>query len=501
MSSINLTEMAFLYSAARRIAEGGGLDSIITTIINQLAEQLGLEGGIFAIRREGSISLFNGKSNESPELYRESLERVIHRGMPFSQAGFSREKLISLAPGMTFIAVPLTQDGKTSGAIGAIKRGIANRDELEHEALFLQTVAELICGTLLTRLQQENSLSELQVENAELKRTIFRLEEQGRCATIIGESAAIRTVFREIAQVAPADSTVIIRGETGSGKELVARAIHEKSMYHSGPFVAINCGALPDTLLESELFGYEKGAFTGALTARGGRFEEADGGTLFLDEIGELSLDAQTRLLRVIQERVVQRIGGGKQVPVKVRLVCATNRDLEKALKDGLFREDLYYRINVFPIAVPSLRERPDDIPLLVEHFMTKAVHSHHSHGYAIDSEAMRALIDYSWPGNVRELANTIERATLVTPSGKIGIAHLPFHILPTMSEHPKPTSLDEKVAEFEKKLIFDALKECRGNQGKTALFLDTTKRILLYKINKYNIDTRLFRQKISDGR
>lgn len=494
MNRLSLTKMDFLYTAAKEIAQNGDLNRIISSILTDLETIAGFTCGALAIVREGQISIQTADSKDNRELFRPALERVIHRNTALSQAGFSREKLIQLAPGMTLIAVPILKGAKAAGAISALKRGVANREELEHEVDFLSTFAELISGTILTRLQQEHSLSELQEENAELRRTLFRLEEQGRTTAIIGESNGIRQVFREIAQVAHAETTVLIRGETGSGKELVARAIHDKSSCSAGPFVAINCGALPDSLLESELFGYEKGAFTGALTSRAGKFEEANGGTLFLDEIGELSLDAQTRLLRVIQEKVVCRVGGGKPRDVSVRLVCATNRDLEKALTEGRFREDLYYRINVFPISVPPLRERSEDIELLVKHFLKTTTHHRHATGYEITEETLQILKEYPWPGNVRELGNTIERATLVTATGKIGIEHLPFHVIPTVKQARERRSLDHQVAEFEKKVITTALKISKGNQTKTAEYLDTTKRVLQYKIEKYNIDYKQFK-------
>ncbi len=500
MTQFSLTEMNLLYSSARTIAEGGDLNRIIKSILISLELETNFSEGSLAIIRDGHISIHTAESSDARDLFRPALERVIHRHAPLTQAGFSRDKLIKLAPGMTLIAVPILNGSKAAGSIGALKRGIANREELEHEVSFLTAVAELIAGTLLTRLQQEHSLTELQEENAELRRTLFRLEEQGRSSAIIGESVAIRQVFREIAQVAQSDTTVLIRGETGSGKELVARAIHDKSSCANGPFVALNCGALPDSLLESELFGYEKGAFTGAQSSRGGRFEEADGGTLFLDEIGELSLDAQTRLLRVIQEKEVARVGGGKSRAIAVRLVCATNRDLEKALSEGRFREDLYYRINVFPLTIPPLRERTDDIPLLVTHFLSLALHNTHHSRFEISTEAMETLCNYQWPGNVRELGNTIERATLVTATGSIGIEHLPFHVLPTMEHFMSRRSLEYQVEEFEKVVIENALKACKGNQTKAATYLETTKRILQYKIEKYQIDFRKFKSSNLQG-
>ncbi len=359
---------------------------------------------------------------------------------------------------------------------------------------FLVTLAELISGTLFERIRRESSLSQLKEENAEPRRTIFKLEEQGRSEFIVGNSAAMRQIYREIAQVSPADTTALIYGETGTGKELVAKAIHEKSFCSDGPFVALNCGALPDNLLESELFGYEKGAFTGAVQSRQGRFEEAHGGTLFLDEIGEMSLEAQTRLLRVIQEKEVQRVGGGRPRSVSVRLICATNKNLSDAVSNGTFREDLFYRINVFTITLPPLRERQSDISELINHFLRHSASSSKGHRYQVSQEAERVLLEYHWPGNVRELGNVIERATLITTDGVIHPEHLPPHFLPEVEKIRSDRSLDARVAQFEKEILEETLEMCEGNQRRTAEYLQTTKRVVQYKIEKYEIDYRTFK-------
>ena len=286
-----------------------------------------------------------------------------------------------------------------------------------------------------------------------------------------------------------------MRGESGTGKELIAHALHQHSPRAEKPFVRVNCAALPETLVESELFGYERGAFTGAQARRKGRFELADGGTLFLDEIGELSPSTQAKLLRVIQEREFERLGGTDTIRVDVRLITATNKDLERAQADGTFREDLYYRLNVFTICVPPLRDRKSDILLLADHFVEKYIRLHGRSIKRISTPAIDMLVSYHWPGNVRELENTIERAVLVA-DGDVIHGH---HLTPTLqtaeaSGTVVTGSLGEAVAAFEGNLIQDALKSTRGNRARAARLLNTTERIINYKIRRYGIDPRRFR-------
>jgi Nif-specific regulatory protein len=313
---------------------------------------------------------------------------------------------------------------------------------------------------------------------------------------MIGNSSTMREVYRQIAQVAPSGTTALLRGETGTGKELVARAIHEKSQVALGQFIAVNCAALPESLLESELFGHEKGSFTGALAKRIGRFEAADNGTLFLDEIGEMSMSAQGRLLRAIQEKEIQRVGGSESVHVNVRLICATNRNLEQEVKDGRFREDLYYRINVFTIILPPLRERGADVLLLADYFVRKYAASHHKTINRISTPAIDMISVYHWPGNVRELENVIERAVLVASGTAIEGHDLPptLQLKDNDMRGMRKDTFDDMVGLYERDIIIDALKDARGNQTKAAEILGTTKRIIQYKVTKYDIDYRRLR-------
>jgi Nif-specific regulatory protein len=287
----------------------------------------------------------------------------------------------------------------------------------------------------------------------------------------------------------------LITGDNGTGKELVARGLHEASPRRAAAFVEVNCAAIPSELIESELFGHMKGSFTGAFADRAGKFEQADGGTLFLDEIGELSPSTQAKLLRVLQGREFERLGGNETVRVDVRLITATNKDLEQALADGTFREDLYYRLNVFTIHVPPLRERKSDVLLLADTFVEKYARVHQRTIRRISTPAIDMLMAYHWPGNVRELENTIERAVLVA-DGDVIHGH---HLTPTLqtaeaSGTVVSRSLGEAVGVFESNLIQDALKSTRGNRAKAARLLDTTERILSYKVRRYGIDPRRFR-------
>jgi Nif-specific regulatory protein len=294
--------------------------------------------------------------------------------------------------------------------------------------------------------------------------------------------------------VAATNTTVLIRGESGTGKEMVAHAIHYNSPRANKPFIKISCAALPDSLIESELFGYEKGAFTGAETRKKGRFELAEGGTLFLDEIGDINLTTQVKLLRVLQEHEFERLGGTETIKVNVRMIAATNKDIERAIAAGTFREDLYYRLNVFPIFVPPLRERKADLLLLVDHFLEKFSAEHHKSIKRISTPAIDMLMSYHWPGNVRELENTLERSVLMCDGQVVHGHHLPPSLQTAeASGTVTRVSLSDAVAGFEKDLIQDTLKTTRGNRAKAARLLDTTERVLNYKVRKYAIDVKRF--------
>jgi Nif-specific regulatory protein len=305
----------------------------------------------------------------------------------------------------------------------------------------------------------------------------------------------MRQIYEQVAQVAGTNTTVLVRGESGTGKELIAHAIHYNSPRADKPLVKVSCAALPDSLIESELFGYEKGAFTGAESRKKGRFELAEGGTLFLDEIGDVNLATQVKLLRVLQHREFERVGGTETLKANVRLLAATNKDLERAIAAGTFREDLYYRLNVFAIFVPPLRERKADMLLLVDHFLEKFAREHRRSIKRISTPAIDMLMSYHWPGNVRELENTLERSVLMCDGEVIHGHHLPPSLQTAEASGTiTRVSLRDAVSGYEKDIIQDTLKTTRGNCAKAARLLDTTERIINYKVRRYGIDARRFR-------
>ena len=305
----------------------------------------------------------------------------------------------------------------------------------------------------------------------------------------------MKEVFEMIDKVSASDASVLIRGESGTGKELVANAIHYNSLRAEGPFIKVNCAALPETLIESELFGHEKGAFTGATQRRIGKFERAHGGTLFLDEIGTLSLAAQAKILRALQEKELERVGGDDTIKVDVRIITATNKPLEKALEKGSFREDLYYRLNIFPIYLPPLREKKTDILLLADYFLEKYRKKYKKDVKRITTPAIDMLMRYHWPGNVRELENCIERAMLLCNNHAVHSYNLPPSLQTAESSETVPSgSLFSALATFEKDFIIDALKNTRGNIAKAARLLDISERILGLRVKKYGIQSKQFR-------
>ncbi len=311
---------------------------------------------------------------------------------------------------------------------------------------------------------------------------------------IIGSSAVIRNIFTQILKVAPTDSTVLITGESGTGKELIASSIYEHSLRKGKPFVAINCVAIPEGLMESEFFGHEKGAFTGANTRKIGKFELADGGTVFLDEIGDMPLATQAKLLRALQEKEFERVGGTTPVRVDIRFIAATNKDLLQLIKDGKFREDLYFRLNVFSIALPPLRDRREDIAMLSAHFLENSTKP-----AKLSTAALQSLIGYNWSGNIRELKNTIERASILTEDGLIDVHHLPDNIRKgggdsIASALKERLPLDEQINLMEKEMIIGALKETGGVQVKAAGILGINQRSLWHRIKKHEINVEVFK-------
>ena len=411
-----------------------------------------------------------------------------HNGHQLAATVMASGKPVIVPP---FACVPITLNRKPAGTL-TVELSRAGARDHEGIASFLQIVASMIAQALRVGRAVDTDRQRLVEENTHLR---DELRERYDFSHIIGNSGPMRQVYEQITQVARTNTTVLIRGESGTGKELIAHAIHYNSARAAKPFVKVSCAALPDELIESELFGYEKGAFTGAHARKKGRFELAEAGTLFLDEVGDVSLSTQVKLLRVLQEREIDRLGGTEPVKVNVRLIAATNKDLEKAIAAGAFREDLHYRLNVFTIFVPPLRERKPDILLLADRFLEKYANEHHKSIKRISTPAIDMLTAYHWPGNVRELTNVIERAVLVCDASVIHGHHLP-PTLQTAESSGTVTNiaLQEAVNAYEKDLIMDALKTTRGNQTKAAKLLHSTERIINYKVRHYSIDCQRFR-------
>jgi two-component system response regulator AtoC len=343
---------------------------------------------------------------------------------------------------------------------------------------------------IVLALRKAEEREALRRENRALKEQI---QKDNQFESILAKSREMLEIFRTISKIADFKTTVLVTGESGTGKELVARALHARSARRSAPFVAINCGAIPENLLESELFGHKKGAFTDAAADRRGLFEEAHGGTLFLDEIGELPLNLQVKLLRVLQEETIRRLGESKDVKIDARIVAATHRDLAADVKAGRFREDLYYRINVLPIAIPPLRSRRDDVNLLVDHFIARNNARLGTRTRGVSTEARKQLLEYSWPGNVRELENTIERAMVLSESDVLEATDLPERIRDALDPvqvqlASGELSIKRTTAAIEQILIRRALQKTKGNRTRAADLLELSHRALLYKIKDYKI-------------
>ncbi|GAB4562432.1 MAG: sigma-54 dependent transcriptional regulator [Geothermobacteraceae bacterium] len=390
------------------------------------------------------------------------------------------ERIKALYPDLTVIM--MSGHGTIETAVRATKMGAFD---------FIEKPLSL--EKMLLAIQNGLKVVDLAEENRNLR------QQLGKDVEIIGTSAAIQELKRQIDVAAPTSGWVLITGENGTGKELVARSIHAKSKRAKGPFVEVNCAAIPEELIESELFGHEKGAFTGATSARRGKFDQANGGTLFLDEIGDMSLKTQAKILRILQERKFERVGGNRTIEVDVRVVAATNKNLEAEIEAGNFREDLYYRLNVLPFHVPPLRERREDIPMLADHFLRYFCSQESRDSKSLDRDALEALMNYNWPGNVRELKNIIERLVIMVADPVITRAHLPSGIVRARDEGHKSVlaSLDGDASfrtareEFEKEFLLRKLQEYDWNISRTAEAIEMERSNLHKKIKAYGIELR----------
>jgi Nif-specific regulatory protein len=490
-------DLPLLFEAGRLLVRHAGLEEAMGPLLALLADRSGLDGGVAALSmfddgevRVAAVSdpadaalagrrielgvgplgkvlastgpVFEGEGFAVPVI----LGGVALGALSFSRFACSRERALSLASSVASLVAE---------ALG-LRRRLAR-------AAALGTDAEGVAGPGHAVPQTPEPLCS---------------DEGWAPAAIVGRSAPMRELFSMIDRVAGTETTVLVTGESGTGKELVARALHERSSRAKKAFVAVNCAALPESVIESELFGHERGAFTGAQELRRGRFELADGGTLFLDEIGELSQAVQAKLLRVLQEGEFQRVGGSATLKTDVRVIAATNRDLEKEVAESRFRSDLFWRLNVFPLRVPPLRERRSDIVLLADHFAEKHGHRSGKPILRISSPAIDLLVTYHWPGNVRELENCIERAVILSTDSVIHAYHLPPSLQSADSTGTGPAStLDASLARLERELLVEALKICRGNAAAAARRLGVTERRMGLAIHRYGIDWRRFRTSV----
>jgi transcriptional regulator with GAF, ATPase, and Fis domain len=375
------------------------------------------------------------------------------------------------------VVFPLRHEGQIIGAISIACPGdcICVTKELDIVGMILAQSS----GAIRRAIAHEEEIRELRI----------RIEQSSGFSGLIGKAPQMQIIYKLIEDVAPTDATVLIQGESGTGKELVARAIHNNSLRKDRPFIVINCSAYPTTLLESELFGHEKGAFTGAIRQKTGRFEQADGGSVFLDEIGEISPTAQIKLLRILQSQKFERVGGENTLTVNTRILAATNKNLQREVKSGTFREDLFYRLNVIPIQLPPLRDRQNDIPLLARHFLQKFAEEQNTMVQRFSSEAMRQLLNYDWPGNVRELENSVEHATIIAKGKYVEVSDLPVANQQATSEVLQiPIGSHRSITGNEKRLLREVLDECRWNKKETAAKLGISRSTLYEKLKKYQI-------------
>ena len=499
-----LTELSLLFDISIKLSDTLDLKAALKPILRMTAEHMEIPRGTLTIlnRNRGEIVIEEayGLRPEEQAKGRYHLGEgitgtVIDTGKAIAVPRISEEPLFLDRTGarehldksdIAFICVPVKIGSETIGALSA-DRSSREASALDADMRLLTIIASTISQALRLRQLAQEEMEKVLRENERLQN---QLKDRYRPKAIVGNSKIMSGLYELIETVAKANTTVLILGESGVGKERVAHAIHYGSARADKPFVTVNCAALPESLIESELFGHEKGAFTGATMARKGRFELADRGTIFLDEVGELPPAVQTKLLRIIQEKEFERIGGNTTLKSDVRIVAATNRDLVTSIREGKFREDLYYRLNVFPIIVPPLRERRTDIMLLADHFVQRYAREQGKKIESISTSATDKLMNYHWPGNVRELENCIERAVILCGDGNIRSHHLPPNLQTVASAaHDLPATFKGTMAGMEKEIITAELRRSRGNMARAARALGITERMMGLRVAKYAID------------
>jgi len=504
-----IRELSLLFDISSRLIKGGEINVLLRSVLEMTCQYLGAKSSFLTVlnRDKNTISIEAASGLSDSQIARGTYEigegiigRVVEYKRPVIIKEISKSKLFLNrtqkdfsvnGEESSFICVPVFDEVNVVGTL-SIARKFSEKYNYDDDVRLLSIIGSMIIQSVKARQDQSEEISRLKKTNEELRSSLGNWHKP---KNIVGNSGKINDVYNLIEMVSKTNSTVLIRGESGVGKELFADAIHYSSQRKDKPIVKVNCSALPDSLIESELFGHEKGAFTGADAQRKGRFEMADGGTIFLDEIGDLPAQTQVKLLRVIQERQFERLGSSKPISVDVRIITATNRNLEKLITEGKFREDLFYRINVFPVFVPPLRERRNDIPGLADHFIDKFNKENGTNVKRITTAAINMLMVYSWPGNVRELENVIERGCILTTDEVIHSYNLP----PTLqtadsSQTETKGGLNAALDMVECQLIMEALTATKGNITQAAKNLNVTERILGMRVKKYRLDPVRFK-------
>jgi len=503
-------ELSLLYEISRLLSTESKHEEALHQIMCLLSSKTDMQRGIITLLKPGSEEIWietafglteKEKRRGQYKCGEGVIGRVVESGFPMvvpniNESSFFLNRTRSrnnINEQTSFICVPIKLRDNILGTF-SVDVLFKTKYCLEETKKLLVIIASIIAQAVHIRREMDLEHRRLLEENEALKLKISH-SSKGTGA-VVGSSLSMKQVYKLVYQVAKSRTTVLLHGESGTGKERIAEMIHQNSLRSEGPIIKLNCAVLPEALFESELFGHEKGAFTGASAKKLGRFELARGGTIFLDEIGELTMQVQVKLLRVIQEKEFELVGGSETIKTDVRIITATNRNLLQLVEEGKFREDLFYRLNVFPIYIPPLKERKSDIAILAAHFLKKYTSENEKEINSICNLAVDMLLNHDWPGNVRELENCIERAVILATDDIIHAYHLPPTLQAKKFTNKVNLGLEGMIEDFEREIIIDKLKRCNGNQSEAARELKTTYRIISYKVQKYGIDPHRYYSK-----